>query len=388
MPAEAAQQKIRLGVNYLSDGNAYSDTTNAILTRDFTFFKNNNVTDVMIRLVWSAVESDIQGVYETSIINNVKRALTVADGLGLKIHISFWTHFQEYATWSVPAYVRDPYTGKQLTLAIVRSNGMKQAWLNMVKYVVTQLQPYRAIAAWHIMNEPMYWDTFSGLDQKANFQTLWREAASLIKNLDSYDRPCTVRFAIADSPWSGEFDLSSINSLDFVGVNVYVDLKNFDRLAWGSWSMVHQAIRDTHARSKQIWWTEFGAWNDDLAVQDDAFKAMFDVAKAESVDGVMAWAWQSNDPSAERYNICMDSSGHAAPAFYELATSNNPPTGSVPGDLDGDGEVGLFDMAIVSTSFNSHDGEPGYNRVADANGDGWVDLFDLVFVSVHFGEHG
>jgi len=390
--AEATQQKMRLGVNYLSDGNAYGDTTNSVLTRDFTFFRNNNITDVMIRLVWSAVESDTQGVYETSTINNVKRALTIADSLGLKVHISFWTHFQEYATWSVPAYVKDPYTGKQITLAIVRSDSMKQAWLNMVRYVVTQLQSYHAIAAWHIMNEPMYWDTFSGLDQKANFQALWTEAARLTRNLDSQDRPCTVRFAIADSPWSGEFDLSSIDSLDFVGVNVYVDLRNFDRLAWGSWSMVHQAIRDAHARSKQIWWTEFGAWNDDIKVQDDAFKAMLDVAKAEGVDGVMAWAWQSCDPSSERYNICLDSNGHATPAFYKLASSDtaieNPPTGSVPGDLDGDGEVGIIDLVIVSVNFNLHAGEPGYNPVADANGDSRVDLIDLVLVSIHFGEHG
>jgi endo-1,4-beta-mannosidase len=384
LPTEAAQPTMRLGVNYLSDGNAYSDTTNTILTRDFTFFKNNNITDITIRLVWSAVETDTQGVYVSSVINNVKRALSIAGSLGLRVHISFWTHFQEEATWSVPAYVRDPYTGKQITLAIVRSDAMKQAWLNMVSYVVTQLRSYHAIAAWHIMNEPMYRNTIPGLDQKSNFQELWAEAATLIRSLDSQDRPCTVRFSLADSPWSGDFELASIDVLDFVGINVYVDYQDFDRLVWGSWNMVYQAIRDVHARSKQIWWTEFGAWNDNLTIQDSAYEAMLSVAQARGVDGVVAWAWQSSNRSGERYNICLDSNGHATPAFYELSSIGRS---SLPGDLNGDGEVGIFDLVLVASSYNSQIGMPNYNPAADSNHDGWIDIIDLVFVSIHYGDH-
>ena len=144
-----------LGVNYLSSGNAYDDTTNSILTRDFTLFKNNNITDVMIRLVWSAIERSTRGSYNTQMISNVKRALGVAGSLGLRVHISFWTHFQEYSTWSIPAYVIDPYTGRHITLAIVRSSTMRQAWLDIGTRGVKQNQPIQAITPCAIMKEPM-----------------------------------------------------------------------------------------------------------------------------------------------------------------------------------------------------------------------------------------
>jgi len=376
-----------LGVNYLSSGNAYDDTTNSILTRDFTLFKNNNVTDITIRLVWSAIEGSTRGSYDTRMIGNVKRALGVAGGLGLRVHISLWTHFQEYATWSVPDYVTDPFTGKHITLAIVRSSTMRRAWLDMVSWVVRQIQSYPAIASWQILNEPMYDSSFTAVDQKANFQTLWGDAAQLIESLDASQRPCTVRFAIDDSPWSGDFDLSSLKSLDYVGINVYVDPNDFGRLQWGTWNMVYRAVNDTHARGKEIWFTEFGAWSSNAATQERAYAYTLDVAIARGVDGAFAWAWQSINSIDEPYNICLNTSGSAAPAFYELA-SRGIPTG-VPsvlqGDVNCDARVDIYDAVILVGLYNSVPTSMNWNANADINGDNIVDVYDAMLLASNYG---
>jgi hypothetical protein len=54
---------------------------------------------------------------------------------------------------------------------------------------------------------------------------------------------------------------------------------------------------------------------------------------------------------------------------------------NVPGDLNGDGKVDCGDLAIVSSAFGKHAGEPGFDPRADVNADGVVDLKDSSFVA-------
>jgi hypothetical protein len=56
---------------------------------------------------------------------------------------------------------------------------------------------------------------------------------------------------------------------------------------------------------------------------------------------------------------------------------------ALPGDLNGDGVVNLFDLVVVSLAYNPA-AAPSDPR-ADTNKDGRVDLFDLVFVSLNYG---
>lgn len=55
---------------------------------------------------------------------------------------------------------------------------------------------------------------------------------------------------------------------------------------------------------------------------------------------------------------------------------------SIPGDLNNDGTVDIFDLVLVATNFGK---TSGYDQRADANQDGKVDIFDLVLVAQHFG---
>jgi trimeric autotransporter adhesin len=51
------------------------------------------------------------------------------------------------------------------------------------------------------------------------------------------------------------------------------------------------------------------------------------------------------------------------------------------GDVDGDGQVGCSDLAIIKAALGTVVGQPGFDPRADVNGDGIVDIRDLAFVS-------
>ena len=58
----------------------------------------------------------------------------------------------------------------------------------------------------------------------------------------------------------------------------------------------------------------------------------------------------------------------------------------IPGDLDGDGDVDLSDLAGLLGSYGKCVGDPGYIPLADLNGDGCVTLSDLADLLGHYGE--
>jgi hypothetical protein len=56
------------------------------------------------------------------------------------------------------------------------------------------------------------------------------------------------------------------------------------------------------------------------------------------------------------------------------------------GDLDGDGDVDLADLALLLSSYELYAGDPGFVPEADFDGDGHVDLSDLATLLAHYGE--
>lgn len=66
-----------------------------------------------------------------------------------------------------------------------------------------------------------------------------------------------------------------------------------------------------------------------------------------------------------------------------IPTPSAPP--ARPGDLDGDGDVDISDLALLLASFGFCAGDPAYNPAADLDDTGCVDISDLSELLAHFG---
>lgn len=59
--------------------------------------------------------------------------------------------------------------------------------------------------------------------------------------------------------------------------------------------------------------------------------------------------------------------------------------GTLPGDVNGDCIVNIFDLASVGKAYGSSAGDSNWNENADLNGDGVINIFDLATVGVNYG---
>ena len=58
----------------------------------------------------------------------------------------------------------------------------------------------------------------------------------------------------------------------------------------------------------------------------------------------------------------------------------------IPGDVNGDGTVDIYDAILLAAAFNSTPGSRNWNPNADINGDGVVDIYDAIILAAHFGQ--
>jgi len=81
-----------------------------------------------------------------------------------------------------------------------------------------------------------------------------------------------------------------------------------------------------------------------------------------------------------------------APVPGENTTVDNTVVGgqvlvTIPGDINGDGTVDIYDAILLSGAFNSSPGSAKWNPNADINSDGTVDIYDAIILSGHFNQH-
>ena len=75
------------------------------------------------------------------------------------------------------------------------------------------------------------------------------------------------------------------------------------------------------------------------------------------------------DPSTETTTEVSFDWDHVAQALFDLNVSPR-----MPGDANGDGQVNINDLSILSASWQKEAGDPGYDIRADFNRDGWDDF--------------
>jgi len=59
---------------------------------------------------------------------------------------------------------------------------------------------------------------------------------------------------------------------------------------------------------------------------------------------------------------------------------------TIPGDINADGVVDIYDLILVASVFGSEEGDHNFSPNADINADKIVDIYDLIIVASHFGE--
>ena len=85
-------------------------------------------------------------------------------------------------------------------------------------------------------------------------------------------------------------------------------------------------------------------------------------------------------------------SAYAWPVEGETNTADNLLGGgqvlvSIPGDVNGDFTIDIYDAIILAGVFNSNVGNSNWKPNADLNGDGTVDIYDAIILAGHFNQH-
>ncbi len=103
-----------------------------------------------------------------------------------------------------------------------------------------------------------------------------------------------------------------------------------------------------------------------------------DVLDGDSLDQVVTWGSVGSLPDQEplRFQFAMQNA-----SLYSFAGESE-----YPGDVDGDGDVDLADLAELLAAYGSCTGDANYNPDADLDDSGCVDLSDLAMLLAHYGE--
>ncbi len=341
------------GINYLSEWHWYNPkyTTDEILRRDFSRFENDGIKYISLPLWWNRLEGNTKGDYTGSVwygdavLKDVKRVIQIAHEYDIETMVSMQTLWGSDSKWCTPDYVIDPVNQLNEGLAIVRSQEMQDAFLDMFSHTVNYLKGTPGIWCW-ALNEPWYSPKtlpapFENIDQKENFITLFQKMKNIVKQLDG--RLFTVRFpTVHKEPqyvtdifvdnWNWDERIFSI--LDFVSFTTYLPdnsslIKDWETIIRGN-------VLGCVNKGAKVWISEFGSKDGDSDQGIKSFKTMLDYLKTLPIEGMFPWSWRSDiddekfEPLGVRYNICANAdTGMGGPRYSifinELAVSQSIP---------------------------------------------------------------
>jgi hypothetical protein len=334
------------GVNYLSLYHLYSTkyTTNEILRSDFSRFKQDGINVISLSLYWYRLEGNVRGSYDGSdakmgpygdrFLDDVKRVIGVAHEYGIEVLVTFHTLWGTDSSWCTPDYVIDPVSGKNIGLAIVRSEEMKGAFVDMVNHTVRYLAGTPGIWAWALLNEPWYWPheldpPFDGINQNEGFIDLIQRLSTVVKESDG--RPTTIRFASSSNgtnifvdDWG--WDQRIFDALDFISFNAYMTIHPELVNAW--MNITSTNVIGCVNRGKRVWVTEFGYKSDDDTLQSSHIRQTVEFYTTLPIDGWIAWYWRSDAAPAgwqenpgqigKGMDLCASADGTPRPAYYDI----------------------------------------------------------------------
>ena len=109
---------------------------------------------------------------------------------------------------------------------------------------------------------------------------------------------------------------------------------------------------------------------------------------APGAQTVLTYRWNTTGWGHGNYTI----SAYATPVPGEINISDNTYTDGIikvviPGDINGDGTVNIFDAILLSNAYNAVSGGPRWSPNADLKADDIINVLDAIILSNHYMQH-
>jgi hypothetical protein len=118
-----------------------------------------------------------------------------------------------------------------------------------------------------------------------------------------------------------------------------------------------------------------------------AIQTFANVAMAGRNSTTLTFAW--NTSGFEHGNYTM--TAHAEPVLGETDLADNTFLCwiiiTIPGDINGDFTVDIYDAIILANAYNSKPGGQYWNPNADINSDNIVDIYDAIILANRYNQH-
>jgi parallel beta-helix repeat protein len=110
------------------------------------------------------------------------------------------------------------------------------------------------------------------------------------------------------------------------------------------------------------------------------------LTKSNSI--ILTLTWNTSSFAYGNYTV----NAQAEPVLNETNTADNilccgTVYVGIPGDVNGDGGVDIYDAIVISNSFMSTSGSRKWNANANINGDNIVDIYDAIILANHYNQH-
>ena len=109
---------------------------------------------------------------------------------------------------------------------------------------------------------------------------------------------------------------------------------------------------------------------------------------AAGAQTVLTYSWNVTGWAHGNYTL----SAYAAPVLGEINVADNTYTDGVikvviPGDINGDGTVDIYDAILLAGAYNTVPGSPKWNPNADLKADDVIDIYDAIILANHYNQH-
>lgn len=114
-----------------------------------------------------------------------------------------------------------------------------------------------------------------------------------------------------------------------------------------------------------------------------------EVTLSSGQDEIISFTWNTLGFTKGNYWVCGNVS--IMPDEYNLTNNGlcslEEVFVTIPGDIDGDRDVDIFDIVRMSAAYGTSIGNPKYEPNSDVDDDGIINIFDVVRAAMHYGQN-